>query len=275
MKRSARGFFLSALSLALLMQYAPASAAQQPTQNPVPRRYLVLDYMKVAPGKDNDYVRLEREVWKPFHAQRIKDKRLIAWSLYDVRYTADTHREYDYVTVNVYDNLAATDDQAGMGDMFQRLHPGNDGARLLTETGAARETVRSEVWVLLDRTTPLSASAPPAKYLNVAFMQSKPNVDYVAVERDLWKPIHQDLVRSGAMNFWALYELVMPGGTSYPYDYAAVNGVSSLSALENMYPDALFRRVHPNISLTDIGNRTAAARDLTRRELWVLVDSTQ
>jgi hypothetical protein len=67
----------------------------------------------------------------------------------------------------------------------------------------------------------------------------------------------------------------MPGGTSYPYDYAAVNGVSSLSALENMYPDALFRRVHPNISLTDIGNRTAAARDLTRRELWVLVDSTQ
>jgi hypothetical protein len=257
------------------MQYAPASAAQQPTQNPVPRRYLVLDYMKVAPGKDNDYVRLEREVWKPFHAQRIKDKRLIAWSLYDVRYTADTHREYDYVTVNVYDNLAATDDQAGMGDMFQRLHPGNDGARLLTETGAARETVRSEVWVLLDRTTPLSASAPPAKYLNVAFMQSKPNVDYVAVERDLWKPIHQDLVRSGAMNFWALYELAMPGGTSYPYDYAAVNGVSSLSALENMYPDALFRRVHPNISLTDIGNRTAAARDLTRRELWVLVDSTQ
>jgi hypothetical protein len=275
MKRSARGFFLSALSLALLMQYAPASAAQQPTQNPVPRRYLVLDYMKVAPGKDNDYVRLEREVWKPFHAQRIKDKRLIAWSLYDVRYTADTHREYDYVTVNVYDNLAATDDQAGMGDMFQRLHPGNDGARLLTETGAARETVRSEVWVLLDRTTPLNASAPPAKYLNVAFMRSKPSVDYVAVERDLWKPIHQDLVRSGAMNFWALYELAMPGGTSYPYDYAAVNGVSSLSALENMYPDALFRRVHPNISLTDIGNRTAAARDLTRRELWVLVDSTQ
>ena len=275
MKGYARGSFVSALSLALLMLYAPASAAQQPTQNPVPRRYFVLDYMKVAPGKGNDYLRLEREVWKPFHAQRIKDKRLLGWSLYDVRYTADTHREYDYVTVNVYDNLAATDDQTGMGDMFQRLHPGNDGARLLTETGAARQIVRSEVWAMLDRTTPPNASAPPSKYLNVAFMRSKPNVDYVAVERDLWKPIHQDLVRSGAMNFWAFYALVMPGGTSYPYDYAAVNGVNSLSALENMYPDALFRRVHPNISLTDIGNRTAAARDLTRGELWVLVDSTQ
>ena len=277
MKRSDRGFFLSALlslALALLMLYAPAGAAQQPTQNPVPRRYFVLDYMKVAPGKGNDYLRLEREVWKPFHAQRIKDKRLLGWELYEVRYTADTHRDYDYVTVNVYDNLAATEDQTGMGEMFQRMHPGNDGARLLTETGAARQTVRSEVWVLLDQTTSPNASAPPAKYLNVAFMRSKPNADYVAVERELWKPIHQERVRSGALNFWALYGLVMPGGTSYPYDYATVNGVSSLSALENAYPDELFRRVHPNISLTDVGNRTVAARDLTRSELWVLVDST-
>ena len=66
----------------------------------------------------------------------------------------------------------------------------------------------------------------------------------------------------------------MPGGTSYPYDYATVNGVSSLSALENLYPEALFRRVHPNIPLAEVGNRTAAARDLTRQELWVLVDAT-
>jgi hypothetical protein len=278
MKRSDRGFFLSALSslaFALLMLHAATGAAQQTAQNPVPRRYLVLDYMKVAPGKDNDYVRLEREVWKPFHAQRIKNNQLVAWQLYDVRYTADVHRDYDYVTVNVYDNLAATDNQAGMVELFQRLHPGNDGTRLLTETGTARQTVRSEIWVLLDQTTPLNASAPPAKYLNVAFMQSKPNADYVAVERDLWKPIHQDLVRSGAMNRWGLYGLVMPGGTSYPYDYATVNGVSSLSALENMYTNELFQRVHPNIPIAELGNRTAAARDLTRNELWVLVDATQ
>ena len=277
MKRSDRGFFqfgLFAIALSLLMLYGSASAAQQTAQNPVPRRYVVLDYMRVAPGKDNDYVRLEREVWKPFHAQRIKDKRLVGWQLYAVRYTADTHRDYDYVTVNVYDNLAATDDQSGLVEMFQRMHPGNDAARLLAETGAARQTVRSEVWVLLDQTLPSSVSASPTKYLNVAFMRSKPNVDYVALERDLWKPVHQELVRSGAMNFWGLYALVMPGGTSYPYDYATVNAVSSLSALENLYSEGLFRRVHPNISIADVGNRTAAARDLTRQELWVLVDST-
>ncbi|MGH7651125.1 MAG: hypothetical protein ACREMS_04715 [Gemmatimonadaceae bacterium] len=277
MKRFDRGILsraLFALPVASLILHAPASPAQQPAQNPVARRYVVLDYMKVAPGKDNDYVRLEREVWKPFHAQRIKDKRLVAWELYDVRYTADTHRDYDYVTVNVYDNLAATDDQTGNVEMFQRMHPGNDGARLLAETDAARQTVRSEIWELLDRTTPLNATAPPARYLNVAFMQSKPNVDAIGVERELWKPVHQELVRTGAMNFWGLYALVMPGGTSYPYDYATVNGLSSLSALENLYPEDLFRRVHPKIPLTEIGNRTAAARDLTRNELWVLVDAT-
>ena len=277
MKRSDRAFFqlsLFAIAVSLLMVYAPASAAQQTAQNAVARRYYVLDYMRVAPGKDNDYVRLEREIFKPFHAQRIKDKRLISWQLYDVRYTADTHREYDYVTVNVYENLAAADDPAANLATFQRMHPGNEGARLLAETGAARQTVRSEIWVLLDQTTSSGASAPPAKYFQVGFMRSKPNVDYVGLEREVWKPVHQELVRSGTMNFWGLYELVMPGGTSYPYDYATVQGVTSLSALENMYTEGLFRRVHPNISIPDVSNRTAAARDLTRLELWVLVDST-
>ena len=140
MKRFDRGSSsraLLALSLATLVLYPSPTAAQQSAPNPVPRRYLVLDYMRVTPGKENEYVRLEREVFKPFHAQRVKNKRLVGWQLYEVRYTADTHRDYDYVTVNVYDSLAATDDQSGLVEMFQRMHPGNEGARLMAQTRAA------------------------------------------------------------------------------------------------------------------------------------------
>ena len=130
----------------------------------------------------------------------------------------------------------------------------------------------------MDQTTPLGTAdkpAPPAKYLLVNFMRSKAGGNYETVERDLWKPIHQDRVKSGAMLNWSLYGLVLPGGTSYPYDYATVDGVGSLTAITNMYSDDLFKRVHPNITVTDLGNRTAAGRDLVRQELWVLVDATR
>ena len=277
MKRSRRSrlvpAFSSLVSLGSLLLYAPASDAQQASQSSVPTRFVVLDYMKVAPGKEDEYVRLEREVWKPFHQERVKNKQMVAWQLYAVPYTADTQRQYDYVTVNVFETLAATD-QTGLEALFRRVHAAN-ATRLLTQTGEARQVARAEVWQLLDQTAPGTASAAPSKYLQVGYMRSKPGGNYVAVEQELWKPIHQDRVRRGALDRWALFALVVPGGTSYPYDYATTNAVSSLSALVDTYPDDLFRRVHPNIPLADIGNRTTAGRDLTRLELWVLVDATR
>jgi hypothetical protein len=262
----------SAVSLVL---YASAASAQQASQTPT--QFVVLDYMKVAPGKEAEYVRLEQQVFKPLHQQRVKNKEMVAWGLYQVPFTADTHREYDYVTANVYDNIAATE-AAGLIPAFLRLHPGKAGTSLIVQTEAARVTVRREIWQLIDQTTPLGTAdkpAPPAKYLIVTFMLSKAGGNYETVEKELWKPIHQDLVKSGGMLSWSLYGLVLPGGTSYPYDYATVNGLSNLTAFTNMYSDELFKRVHPNITVTDLGNRTAASRDPVRQELWVLVDVTR
>jgi hypothetical protein len=262
----------SAVSLALS---ASAAHAQQASQTPT--QFVVLDYMKIAPGKEAEYVRLEQQVFKPLHQQRVKNKEMVAWGLYQVPFTADTHREYDYVTANVYDNIAATE-ATGLMATFQRLHPGKEGTSLIAQTGAARTTVRREIWQLIDQTTPLGTAdkpAPPAKYLIVSFMLSKANGNYETVEKELWKPIHEDRVKAGAMLNWSLYGLVLPGGTSYPYDYATVNGLSNLTAFTTMYSEELFKRVHPNLSVTDLGNRTSASRDLVRQELWVLVDTTR
>ena len=264
-----------AASAAALALYTSAAIAQQ--ASPTPTRFVVLDYMKVAPGKEAEYVRLEQQTFKALHQQRVKNKEMVAWALYQVPFTADVHREYDYVTANIYDNIAATE-ATGMMATFQRLHPGKEGTNLIAQTGAARTTVRHEIWQLMDQTTPLGTAdkpAPPAKYLIVNFMRSKDGGNYESVEKDLWKPIHQDLVKSGGMLSWGFYGLVLPGGTSYPYDYATVNGLSNLTAFTTLYSEELFKRVHPNISMTDIGKKTAAGRDLVRQELWVLVDAVR
>ena len=263
-------------SAASLVLYSSAANAQQASQSPR-AEFVVLSYMKVAPGKTDEYVRLEQQVFKPFHQQRVNNKQMVAWALYEVPFTADPHRDYDYVTVNVYDNMAAAE-APGMIAEFQRLHPGKAGTTLLTQTDAARQTVRSELWRLVDQTAPRTAadaSGPPSKYIIVDYMQSKPGVDYVAVERELWKPVHQDRVKNGALRSWSLYELVLPGGTSYPYDYATVNSMNSFADLNIMFPDDLFKRVLPNISIADLAKRTGDSRDLTRHELWVLVDATR
>jgi hypothetical protein len=49
-----------------------ATAATQPT-------FLVVEFMKVAEGKEADWVKLERETWKPMHAIRVKDGGIQSW----------------------------------------------------------------------------------------------------------------------------------------------------------------------------------------------------
>ncbi len=39
--------------------------AQAPQAKPA--KYLEVDYMKVQPGKDSDYLRVEQQIWKPMH----------------------------------------------------------------------------------------------------------------------------------------------------------------------------------------------------------------
>jgi hypothetical protein len=55
------------------------------SQQAKPPKYLEVDYMKVQPGKHSDYVRVEHEIWKPLHQERIGKGELRSWGLYGLR----------------------------------------------------------------------------------------------------------------------------------------------------------------------------------------------
>ena len=46
-----------------------------------PTKYYTTDYMKATTGKEDDYVKLEKEVWMPIHKERIKMGVLTDWLL--------------------------------------------------------------------------------------------------------------------------------------------------------------------------------------------------
>jgi hypothetical protein len=97
-------FFAGALVPNGGMQHA--AVAMQVAAQPKSPKYVEIDYMKVEPGKDSDYVRLEKEIWKPLHQQRIKNGQLRSWAVYGLRFPFGTEEKYDYVTVNSYDQFA-------------------------------------------------------------------------------------------------------------------------------------------------------------------------
>lgn len=119
------------------------------TQQGQPAPILVeMDFMKVAPEKEADYLRLERELWKPVHQERTRTGKLRSWTLYAVRYPFGTERTYDYVTVNEYNSLADAD--RPLADVFAKVHPTVPLQEIERRTLGARQLVRGEVWYRLE-----------------------------------------------------------------------------------------------------------------------------
>ena len=104
--------------------------------------------MKVDPLKNDDYLKLEHDIWKPIHQERIKQGRMRSWTLYEVRYPSGSQRECDYRTVNTYSSLADT--ERPIADVAAKVHPGMPIAELVRRTVAGRDFARGELWYVVD-----------------------------------------------------------------------------------------------------------------------------
>jgi hypothetical protein len=85
---------LSALLLVEAIAARPRAQAQ-----PTPPAYALFEFMKITPGKEAEYRRLEREVWMPIHKERVRTGLIKSWSLWGMRFPGGTAREYDIIAV--------------------------------------------------------------------------------------------------------------------------------------------------------------------------------
>ena len=136
---------------------------------------------------------------------------------------------------------------------------------------------------LLGTLTPIASSQttprPPAaikRYMQVQYMKVRPGQTrtYRSVERDLWKPVHQERVNRGLINSWALYGVHLPG-QEVDYEYVIFTEFPSFSALEDAQYPELFEEVQGMSDYEDVLRQTNAARDRVRQDILVLVEHTE
>jgi hypothetical protein len=105
--------------------------------------------MKIDPLKEDQYLKLEHDIWKPMHQERIKQGHMRSWTLYEVRFPSGSQRECDYRTVNIYPSLADMD--RSLADIVTKVHPNIPIAELARRTVAARDYARGELWYQVDQ----------------------------------------------------------------------------------------------------------------------------
>jgi len=130
----------------LLGTFVNTGFTQQAVTNPVVAE---VGCMKVDPLKNDEYLKLEHDIWKPMHQERIKQGHMRSWTLYEVRYPAGSKRECDYRTLNTYNSYSDT--ERSIADIAAKVHPSIPIAELARRTESGRNFVEGELWYQVDQ----------------------------------------------------------------------------------------------------------------------------
>jgi hypothetical protein len=106
----------------------------------------------------------------------------------------------------------------------------------------------------------------------VDYMKSRPGQDPFKIERDLWKPLHQEVLKNGGITSWAAMRPVLAG--PHNYDYITVTGYRSMEAYgkwESVYlPTA--EKIWGKEKVQSSMAKTDEARDMLGSEMYAVVD---
>ena len=127
--------------------YSIATAPDIPLE--VPARYLQVNYMRVDPGQQSAYERIESDIWLPMHNELIETGRTIGWGLWKSLFPRGAGRPYQYLTLNTFSEFSFIFD-LDFSIPFQKVHPGDDFAEISSATQGLRTVIRTELWDLVD-----------------------------------------------------------------------------------------------------------------------------
>lgn len=255
-----------ALAGCLLLSLVPVLSQDQA---PI---YVELGYMKVAPDGVDEYLSVERDLWKPIHQARLQEGIITGWALYEVWYPGGTATDYNYVTVNAYQDFSKIALAALPDEKILQIHPGMTLEGLMKRTNAARDMVRIEMWSSIDLAN--QAELRVGDFVQIGYMRVPPGKEnqYVRLEQEIWKPIHQQRIAAEQLAHWGIYGLWFPGGTNQPYNFCAVNVYRNFADLALGFTDEMFQKALPGADLEVVEQKTVATRDLVQVDTWRLLE---
>lgn len=266
--------FACRIGLLLVLAVAGASASAQSSAPLAPMSqaaFARVTYHRVAPGSEAEFERFMREAWRPIFQTQRQAGRAANWILYRVHLTG-SNDEYNYASVSYHDTWAKTEAAASWSAIVRDSNP-ITAKVMITRTRELGPIVRQALYGRIDyvaRPTP-----QPFRYAVLDFMKVKDGMvdDYLKVERDDWKPLHQVLTKEGNRVGWVLWDYMIPGGTGSPYDYVTTMLFADYASIKSANDAEAYKKAHPNGDLAASVARTRKSRDVVRTEIWEVVEA--
>jgi hypothetical protein len=123
------------------------------------------------------------------------------------------------------------------------------------------------------------AGSQPEKYryLTLDYQKSEPGKaqDYIQLEKEYYKPQHQERVNLGRIISWKLYFVNWPNGDHNEYDFVVLTEYPSFADMDSSYAGVDRRKILGESKYAELGPKTTAARKLLRQDTVAVLLSTE
>jgi hypothetical protein len=247
------------------------------SQTPPQHIYVGVNFIKVHPGKQEQYRQLVEKYGKKVNEYLFKNQNLMGYYLYQVLMPAGSSSDFDYAAVNITGSLAALlDFPMSTKDIYKKVFPEMTDKMISdvqTQFNECRYIVRREIYTPVEGAhTDDTPNAPPSKYMQVDLMHpaAGKTADYIKMEKETFLPLHKERVKMGILKGWGLYEKIMPVDTRMEYEYVTVNFYDDLNKLGDGYTESV-KKVFPQKDMNTMFNETIATRTMMQSGIWKLM----
>lgn len=273
MKNNLFGPAFKALATVILCFLCTAmSFAQTPASNePV---YLLREYMKVEPGMEADYLKVEA-VWKKVHDRRKAEGKIHNWNLSRRVFPSGANQDYDYMTVTSFKSGKELDEANNMTWDYIKKGMSEEDIAIANNTGKTRKIVNRQLDMLLE-----SVQAPvQMRYFEITNMNvSGANSDEMEKMEKEMKAVFQEAINAKNITGWRFGKRIYPRSPNGGSYYRIQNTTSMddmLKAKSSGFVKTAYKKVYPAKDVNVVWKRFAEISTSLDTELWERVDSTK
>jgi hypothetical protein len=234
--------------------------------------YAMVAYIKADRGKGGDYLELTKNYGQKLFQDRVNSGEILSWALYSVNMTTNPEDGYNFVGVTMSNSVGNfIEPKTNPQEFMKKLMPGlSDNAiqETLDKYGEVRVIQSALITQMIDG-LPNDGSA---KYYEINYMKVPDGKDaeYVALERDIYKPLHKERVAKGEITTWSLWGTPYPYSDARPYNYVTANGFSNWDKMFSSNYGETYKKVFPKGDMAKVNAQTGAARKMVKTEVWKL-----
>jgi len=251
----------------LICIFALTAVAQDNALN----NYKKMDYIRVDEGTLNQFLNQAKQKLKPHYQELVDSGVLTSWSLYHVSLPGGEKSNYHFISIatatdidtllNVYDNIKLPD--------YLPANSGSDTQKL----ASMGTLIKSELWNVENVLSANGQSDRPSTYMTMDYMKvaAGKNPDYLMLEEEIAKPIHQQRIDKKSMAGWEVYSLISPNGSNYGYNFSTANFFNRASHIEFGFTNEIINQsMGDNANVSELFNTIYSTRDRVKVELWKL-----